>query len=206
MNPVSLIAPGVIVVFIGFGLLTYRAQKLRGKQISAALSPTGFNVTELVVGENFLSGISFDEEGAKVCLAAAGKNRVLDRRIISAREIWSAEVFEDGDSVARTVSSSPDAGAAAGALALGGAGLLPGGLLGKQRSPTRAKRVDLRVIINDAKGQTHDVAFMVAETDKDSAIYKRAIERARHWQGILDSLILRSDELSHNPPDLSSRT
>ncbi len=159
-----------------------------------ALSPSGFNVTELVIGENVLSGVSFDAEGAKVCLAAADKNRVLKRRIISAKGILSAEVFEDGDSVIRTVRSSQIPDTAAGALALGGVGLLPGGLLGKQRSPTRARRVDLRIIVNDAQGEIHDVAFMLVEADKDSAIYKRAIERARHWQGIMQSLIRRSDE------------
>ncbi len=150
-------------------------------------------MTELVIGENTLTGLSFDEHSAKLCLVAADKNRVLNSRIISAQDILASEIFEDGESVMRTVRSSEVSGAAADALALGGAGLHPGGLLGKQRSPTRARRVDLRVIINDAKGLIHDVAFLVAEADKASAIYKGAMERARHWQEIVESLIRRSE-------------
>jgi len=198
MDASSFIVPAIIVAIIALGVIASRAKKLRRAQMITALSPAGFQVTQIVLGADGLAGISFDERTARICIAAAGKDRILRHRVIAAADIMSGEIFEDGESITRTDRSSQIAGAAVGALVLGGAGLLIGGLSGKTRSSTKTRRIELRIVVNNTTHPTHDVAFFDGETDKNSDAYKRTMENARRWLGIVNILIHRSNDTHRN--------
>jgi hypothetical protein len=115
-------------------------------------------------------------------------------RVITYQDVLSAEVFEDGIAVTKTVRSSQIGGALVGGFAFGGVGAIVGGLSGKTRTSTqKIQRVALRLIINDTAEPLHEVTFLDTETKKDGILYKTAMEKARHWHGLMEVVIKRAD-------------
>ena len=151
-----------------------------------------FSPTQQVMGCDGNSGLAVDEPRKKICLITNSAGGVSER-IISYKDIFSAELFEDGTSITKTVRSSQVGGAVVGGLLLGGVGAIIGGLSGKTETSGKIKRIDLRLIVNDTKLPLHDVAFMNVEGKKDGIIYPQAIQQARLWHGIVEVLIKRAD-------------
>jgi hypothetical protein len=55
--------------------------------------------------EQVLAGIAVDEQRGQLCLISRREGQ-LSRRVVPRQDILSVEVFEDGESVTRTVRSS----------------------------------------------------------------------------------------------------
>lgn len=151
-----------------------------------------FHPTQQVMGCDGNSGIAVDEPRKKICLIS-NNGAAVSERIISYKDIFSVELFEDGTSITRTVRTSQIGGAIVGGFVFGEAGAIIGGLSGKTETSAKIKRVDLRLIVNDTQAPLHDVAFMNIDGKKGGIIYSQAIQQARHWHGIVEVLIQRAD-------------
>ena len=131
-------------------------------------------------------------------MAAQKKRDYLDSlkmsvRVISSQDILSTELFEDGITVTKTVRSSQIGLALIGGIAFGGIGAVIGGLSGKTHSSKKIQRVALRLIVNDTVEPLHEVTFLDTETNRDGILYKLAMEKARHWHGLMEVVIKRAD-------------
>lgn len=166
----------------------------RRSEISAAIGAVPeFSASFQHLGADGNNGIALDEPRAEVCLLTRVSGR-LSYRVVGYRDILSAELFEDGQTITRTVRSSQVGGVLVGGLLLGGVGAIIGGLSGARTTAKgKVKRIDLRLVVNDASQPTHDVCFLFIETTRDGAIYKLAAEPARQWQARMDVLIKRAD-------------
>jgi len=153
----------------------------------------GFSPTQKVMGNNGDTGLAVDEKQKKVVLMNNGAAGVA-LKTITYRDILSSEIFVDGETVTKTARGSQLGGALIGGLSLGGVGAIIGGLSGKTRSYENVKRVDLRITVNDTKKPLHDINFMDVEGKKDDFVYKSAMEKARHWHGLVAVLIRRADD------------
>ncbi len=187
------IAVGVIMAIVQ-GIYTSNRKK---EMESKLKSLPDFNLTQQIMGCDGSSGLAVDEKRQKVCLITNNRASV-SQRIISYKDIFSVELFEDGNSVTKTVRSSQIGGAVVGGLLLGGVGAVIGGLSGKTETSGKIKRIDLRLIVNDMSAPLHDVAFMNVEEKKDGIIYTHAIQVARRWHGIVEVLIRRADAEEKN--------
>ncbi|MEX5748765.1 SHOCT domain-containing protein [Massilia sp. X63] len=163
-------------------------------------SRTDFTLSQHVVGCDLKTGIALDESRGKLCLMTRSGDQ-FTLRMIEMRDIVSAELFEDGDSVTKTMRSSQLGGALIGGLAFGGVGALVGGLSGKTRTATKIKQIALRIVANDPSSPLHDITFMNTDQKKDGFVYRAAMQNARHWHGILEILIKRADtEMKSSQP------
>lgn len=186
----------VLLLVIGFIVLTvykgYR-QNAHEDDLGARLrAMPDFSPTQMVMGCDAQSGLAVDEGRHKVCLitrTAAG----YAPRVLPASDLLSAELFEDGNSVTRTMRMSQISGAVAGHALYGDVGAIIGGLSGKTKTSGTITRVDLRLVVNDTASPVHDVAFMEKEDEKDGSAHRQAMGQARHWHGILDILVKRAD-------------
>jgi hypothetical protein len=183
-----IIATGIIV-----GIAQARATNNKKKDMESRLNALpDFSPTQQVMGCDVNSGLAIDEPRKKICLITNSAGGVSER-IISYKDIFSAELFEDGTSITKTVRSSQVGGAVVGGLLLGGVGAIIGGLSGKTETSGKIKCIDLRLIVNDTNAPLHDVAFMNVEDKKDGFYYTQAIQQARRWHGIVEVLIKRAN-------------
>ncbi len=51
----------------------------------------------------------------------------------------------------------------------------------------------MRIIVNRTSSPVHDINFMNVEGKKQGFIYTDAMQLARHWHGLMEVLIKRSD-------------
>lgn len=175
------------------GIIQAAVASSRKNSIEARLKELpDFTAKQAVVGDDGKAGIAVDEQRKKVCLISNGANGVSER-IISYRDILSAELFEDGSSITKTSRSSQLGGALVGGLVFGGLGAVVGGLSGNTRTSSKIKHIDLRLVVNDTSSPLHDVAFLNGECKKDEFIYKQSLAKARRWHGIIKVLINRAD-------------
>lgn len=151
-----------------------------------------FTATQMAFSCDGKSGIAFDDARGAICLVLH-EGALVTRRVLPASEILSVELFEDGNSVTKTARGSQLGGAIIGGIALGGVGAIIGGLSGKTKTSNKITSVTLRITVNDVSKPLHDVAFLNFEVEKTNILYKQAIEKARHWHGVLDVLIKRAD-------------
>lgn len=151
-----------------------------------------FSATQKVIGLDGNTGLAIDEQRKKICLIDHRQQNVTTRVFVY-KDLLSSEIFEDGVTVTKTVRSSQLGGALIGGLALGGVGAIIGGLSGKTQTSGRVKKIDLRLTVNDTQNPLHNINFLDLEINKDTSLYKLAIEQARHWHGLIEVLIKRAD-------------
>ena len=157
-----------------------------------------FVATQKILGVDGSTGLAIDEASQRICLIDL-RGHTISSRIVSPRDLLSSELFEDGVTITQTKRASQIGGALIGALALGGLGAIIGGLSGKTRASGKATRVDLRLIVNDAKSPLHDINFLSGcELERDDITYQNIMRSARHWHGLLEVLIKRADTDDRN--------
>lgn len=184
---ILLLLPFIIAIFIG----SEETNKRRDQMTDALVGIPDFTATQHVFGSNLKTGLALDETKNKICLITRKDN--ISHRLITYKDLISAELFEDGISVTKTARTSQVGGALVGGLMLGGVGAIIGGLSGKTVTTDKVERIELRLTINDTSNPLHDVTFMELADKKDGIRYKAANQEARKWLGIMDVLIKRAD-------------
>jgi hypothetical protein len=191
---------------------TVIATKKELKKMRAMEDPfgnvNGFIPTQKVVGADSDTALALDERRSTVCLID-NRRGSMAARVISHNDLLSSEVFGDGTTITKTVRSSQIGGALVAGLALGGVGAIIGGLSGKTISSTKVSSIVLRLTVNDTNSPIHDVSFLSRETAKGTAEYKEAMQKARHWHGLIEVLIKRAETADkatvtgrHNSPQI----
>lgn len=179
----------VVVAAIVAAIITSNKQKEIGASIAAL---PGFTATYEFRGADGANGIAIDEPNGKVCLLRRDRG-IVTNRVVTYRDIISAELVEDGETITKTVRSSQIGGALVGGLLLGGVGAVIGGLSGKRVEKGKVKRIDLRLVVNDSARPTHDVCFLATETNRDGFVYRTSAGQAQQWLARMDVLIRRAE-------------
>ncbi len=185
-----LIVVGVVILIM---MLVSRDLKRQQAMEEKIVSLENFDADQKIIGSDFKSGLAIDENRKKICLINR-HGETLKCNIIAYKDVLSSEIFEDNNTITSSSRTSQLGGALVGGLALGGAGAIIGGLSGKKVSSNKVKRIDLRLTINRTDSPVHDINFMRIEAQKDGIVYKSAMEKVRHWHGLLDVIIHRSNK------------
>lgn len=152
----------------------------------------GFSVSYLQQSVDGSGGIAIDTSRAKVCLLRRF-NDGYTHRVIDFEKVISASVHEDGETISSAVRSSQIGGAIVGGVLLGGVGAAIGGLSGKRRETSCVSRIELRVVIEDMQLPTHNVIFQATPVPRESPLYRATAERAREWQGRMETVIRQAE-------------
>lgn len=200
----------VIIVLIVLGLIvTVTVINLsdKKKEIDRTLSSIeGFKATQLYVGANLAAAVALDEAQERLCLLES-PSREVSYRLVSYRDLLSAELFEDGVTVTKTVRSSQAIGAIVGGVAFGGVGAVVGALTGRSESETgKVNYIDLRLVINDTSNPNFDIRFLALKSSRDGLLYKQAMQQARHWHSLVAVLIKRADSDTSRKENLETVT
>ena len=58
------------------------------------------------------------------------------------------------------------------------------------------QRIDLLVVVHDQDNPIHFVNFLDMDTKEGGILYEKAINAAKHWQFVLEGLLLQADQLT----------
>lgn len=182
----------IIMMLIIFGILYYFVKKPKNlNDIDHYLSRLqDFTVTQKIMGVDGFSGLAIDEHRKKVCLIYCRQKQF---RIFSYGDLISSELYEDGETISKTMRGSQIGGALVGTFLLGGVGTIVGGLSAKRKTEGTVTRIDLRLIVNDTSNPVFEINFLNKEVKKGSQIYMQIIQHARHCYGLIEVLIKRAD-------------
>ncbi len=146
--------------------------------------------------------ISIDPTSSRLAITLPGQQT----KVLHFSQIVSAEVETNGRSLTKTNRGSQAAGAAVGAVLLGPAGLLLGGLTGSKRTEELIKQVSLKLYTNDLISPVTTINFLDSWTGfkADSLVVKQAAQSADEWYGRLRAILQRQQmpspvETAHVP-------
>lgn len=185
MSLFEFIALVVALVAIGLAIQSDSNKKKRAKLKGLISAQADFRVTHALVGADLRTGIAIDDGGRKVCLAALPDTA----RVYRFEDVLSCELFEDGRSISKAVRSSQALGAIIGGLALGGVGVVAGGLSGARKTVDTVTRIDLRLVVNDLQSPMHDVRLLDAEAKRGGFVHRSVSDKARFWAGLFEVII-----------------
>ena len=125
--------------------------------------------------------LSIDSDSKRFAVIPAN----LPPKVYDFHQLIAVEVERDGQSVTKSNRGSQVAGAAVGAVLLGPAGLLVGGLTGSKRQEEKVKRLTLKLYTNDLVSPLVEVPFLSDWTGHkvDSFVVKQAAKHADEWLG-----------------------
>jgi hypothetical protein len=166
-----------VVAFVAVVHLVFRGAR-RCLLQDILLDVKGFAPTQHIIGDDEFSALAVDEARNAICLISISDNR--QHRIISCADLESVELLEDDISITKTSRS-----AAGGVLVRWDGSLQPVG--------EHARRITLRLRVNDSQSPVHDVLFLNLRAPRDGLLYRQSMDRALRWVGIVDGLIKRAD-------------
>ncbi|WNJ99974.1 SHOCT domain-containing protein [Thalassospiraceae bacterium LMO-JJ14] len=139
-------------------------------------------------------GLAIDKTNNQILFSDHGHQSVFPFRSLIA-----TEVLEDGVSISSTNRGSQIVGAAVGGVLLGGVGAVIGGLSGSSTTSNRAKKITLRIVTDDFQKPNFDIVMLdfsdsTKGVEKESIIYKQAIEEAAAWHSRLSTILKRLSE------------
>lgn len=148
--------------------------------------------------------ISIDEKSNRVVV----KKMYEPSKIYYYKDILSCSVIEDDETVHQKSTLRTVGGAVAGGILAGGAGLVVGGLSGKNAQKKLTKNLDLKIVFKDTQNPSFIINFFdsmeVAAKAKgvrlDDPTYgknlKKALVEIKQWKDTIDVIIDRVDSES----------
>ncbi|MBP2444005.1 hypothetical protein [Rhizobium leguminosarum] len=129
-------------------------QKATARQ-KGRLSSSDFNA-DVIHGSTFGHlGVAIDGNNRKFAIL----NGEQAPKVLDFSQLTAVEVYRDGQSISKTNRGSQVAGAAVGALLLGPAGLLLGGLTGSKKAVDTIKKLSLLVYVSDFVTPVYEIVF-----------------------------------------------
>lgn len=171
----------VIVVLVIYWLTnnknmkTYNQYMKRKKQLEESIQ--GFNPTQSYANQNVVMAINENE--AKFCICTM-KNGVPVPLEFTFDQITASEVQEDGVTLAAVARTG-----------LGGTGAVQTASDGVEmpKSGKEAERIDLKISFNDSQNPYVLANFLFWRISRKSNDYKKALEEAYKWHGIMENII-----------------
>lgn len=178
------------ILFILFALWRFAKQ---GRAVLAELRGTkGFSASQFYVGTDNASGIAYEETTGRFLIIVDRADQYL-KAILNPQDIVSVELFEDGNSITKTMRRSQLSGAVIGGLLAGGIGAIIGGLSGKTKTEETINRIELRIVVADSQNPVCDIVFLWTKVPKGGLLYTMSSGKARHWHALL-SMAIRATE------------
>lgn len=145
----------------------------------------------LSVGAGGKAAIGYSSEPPALHLME-DRGGVVRCRTVPAAAVVASAVYEDGESVTTSSMGRTVAGAAVGAVLLGGAGGVVGGLSGRRRTAEQVSEIELRITVDDPDEPLFAVPFLAVPCARSSELYRLSSAAARTWHGRAEVLMKRA--------------
>ncbi len=160
------------------------------QKFEAEFTKDGYSSKDAFVGVGRSKALVIDPEKQAAILYDFSTSHPA-RRTVGFKELLSAQLYEDGQTVAVTSSGAGVGRAIVGRMLFGKAGEVIGGVTGKRTtvSHNEVGAIELRLTIKDVRDPIWDMCFLFGGVSKNSTVYKNTSEYARRCAGSLHAAI-----------------
>ena len=168
--------------------LTPRAEKTPAEKIDG----TDFIPSQMFMGKDSLGGLAVNEHTHQICLFTTSS---APPRLFPITDLIGSHLIKNGEILGEGKRSYPEE-------ILTFLNEIQGQTedqiksfhIESSQGPTQ--RIDLVVLVHDRDNPIHTVNFIDMETKEGSILVEKAISAAKHWQYVLEGLILQADQLA----------
>jgi hypothetical protein len=184
----------LLLLAIAFVWLGHSATKRNKKSINSLKQELqNFGATKVIMGTYDTEGIAINETDDLIMLFGTTKGTYI-QKTFPYNSIMSAEIFENGTSISKSVRSSLIGRAIIGGALAGGAGAVVGGLSGKRKTTEEISDIYLHIIVNDINLTSFNIYLLESPCTKGDVIYNRSMNKAHNALGIIDIIIKRAEQ------------
>jgi hypothetical protein len=195
---------GLVFLFMSFGVFfIYLSKKIRRieqtnvkednlAKLNTLIHETGLIKTHFYLDSRQENAILIDEKKSMIALF----NKVNDeykKQLYDFSQVIATEIYEDEMSVVKTDRSSQLGGALVGGVLAGGFGAIIGGLSGKEKVNKQAKKLTLRITLDDLTSPLQQINFLNLHNPipRDNPLYKESSEEILKWHNVFAVIINR---------------
>ena len=192
MNAIILFG-GLIVALIVGGIIFALSPTSRGKNTSAqTIEGTDFIPSQMFMGKDNLGGLAVNEHTHQICLFTEPS---APPRLLCLTDLIGSYLIKNGEVLGEGKRSYPEEiltflheihGSTEDLIKS----------LHIESSQKSNQRIDLLVFVHDQDNPIHVVNFLDMETKEGGILFEKAISTAKHWQYVLEELILQADQIS----------
>ena len=181
---VALIVGGIIFALS----LTHRRQNTSAKKIEG----TNFTPSQMFMGKDNLGGLAVNEHTHQICLFTSPS---APPRLLPITDLIGSYLINNGEVLGEGKRSEPEEILTfLNEIQSTTEDLIKS--LHIQSSHGPSQRIDLLVVVHDQDEPIHVVNFLDMETKEGGILFEKAISTAKHWQYVIEGLILQADQLA----------
>ena len=184
---------GLLVALIVGGIIFALGLTTRGKNTSAqTIEGTDFIPSQMFMGKDNLGGLAVNEHTHQIFLFTSPST---PPRLLRITDLIGSYLINNGEVLGEGKRSEPEE-------------ILT--FLNEIQSTTEelikslhiqsshgpSQRIDLLVVVHDQDEPIHVVNFLDMETKEGGILFEKAISTAKHWQYVIEGLILQADQLA----------
>ena len=184
---------GLLVALIVGGIIFSFSLTPRGQNTSAEkIEGTDFIPSQMFMGKDNLGGLAVNEHTHQICLFTSPS---APPRLLPITDLIGSYLINNGEVLGEGKRSYPEE-------ILTFLNEIQGQRkdliksLHIQSSHGPNQRIDLLVVVHDQDEPIHIVNFLDMETKEGGILFEKAIKTAKHWQYVLEGLILQADQLA----------
>jgi len=187
---------GLIVALIVGGTIFALSLTSRGKNTSAqTIEGTDFIPSQMFMGKDNLGGLAVNEHTHQIFLFTSPST---PPRLLRITDLIGSYLIKNGEVLGEEKRSYPEEILTFLSEIQGSTEDLIKSLhIESSQEPNQ--RIDLFVVVHDQDNPIHVVNFLDMETKEGGILFEKAISTARHWQYVLEGLILQTDQLAQFP-------
>jgi hypothetical protein len=173
----------VIVLIIGFQFAQQKSQKEQGDGAKSWMKLKGISQYQVSFDRGDAIGVDYEEK--RIAVSVDGKHC-----IFPFNSLISVEISENGATVSKTNRGGQMAGAAIGAIALGGVGAVIGGLSSGKTNLEKSNKASINIITN-----SHEYPYLQVKVyegpplDKTGFTYTQLTKDMMPWYGRIKAII-----------------
>ena len=154
-----------------------------------------FKVSKSILSNDSTQALAIDETLTKIYILKSAWSTT-NNKVYSYKDILSVEIIENGNTITKTNRGSQIGGVLVGAVLLGGAGAVIGGLSGTKREVKTIESIGLKILLNNQKSSIFELTLY--KIGKDTAKPQVALSTAHRWHDLITVLINKADKDDDN--------
>jgi hypothetical protein len=191
MDAITLFCVLVVILIIG-GIIFSLSLTSRGPKTSSAekIEGTDFIPSQMFMGKDNLGGLAINERTHQICLFTTPS---APPRLFPITDLIGSYLIKNGKILGKGKRSCPEEILTFSNEIQDQAENLVKSLH-PESSQEQNQRIDLVVLVHDQENPIHIVNFLDMETKEGGILFEKAISAAKHWQYVLEGLILQADQ------------
>jgi hypothetical protein len=192
MNAIILFGGLVVALIVGGIIFAFSLNPRRQNTSAKKIEGTNFTASQMFMGKDNLGGLAVNEHTHQICLFTSPS---APPRLLPVTDLIGSYLINNGEVLGEGKRSGPEEILTfLNEIQSTTEDLIKS--LHIQSSHGPSQRIDLLVVVHDQDEPIHVVNFLDMETKEGGILFEKAISTAKHWQYVIEGLILQANQLA----------